>query len=162
MEIDSYRFLPKSFRSGFELPPTDEPPVWAPFAQRLAGATITLLSSAGLYDPSTQQAFDLDRERVEPTWGDPTHRMIDHRSGPLAMAHLHVNNTDIIADHDVALPRRSLDRLVSTGVVGAASARHVSVMGYQGDLGVWRAVTAPAIAAACGQMGSDGVVLAPV
>lgn len=162
MQVDSFRFLPRSFRAGYELAPTDEAPVFATFDRRLADATVTLLSSAGLYEPATQSSFDLDRERAEPRWGDPTYRMIDHAAAPLAMAHLHVNNTDILADHDVALPRRSLDRLVAAGRVGAASTAHVSVMGYQGDLEVWRAHTAPEIAARCREMGTDGVVLAPV
>ncbi|MCB0997188.1 MAG: hypothetical protein KDB21_18970 [Acidimicrobiales bacterium] len=162
MHVDSYRFLPRSFRSGYELPQTDEPPVWAPFLPRLADATITLLTSAGLYDSDTQPSFDLDRERSEPTWGDPTHRFIDHGRTNLAMAHLHVNNADILADHEVALPRRCLDRLVDAGVVGAASSQHVSVMGYQGDLTTWSEQTAPAITARCRAQGTDGIVLAPV
>lgn len=162
MHVDSFRFLPRSFRSGYDLPPTSEPPVWAPFTPRLADATITLLTSGGLYDPATQPSFDLDRERREPRWGDPTMRMIDHAVSPLAMAHLHVNPTDILADHDVALPRRALDRQVARGVVGAASVEHVSVMGYQGDLATWRDHTAPEIVRRCRDLGTDGIVLAPV
>ncbi len=120
------------------------------------------LSTAGLYDPASQESFDLDRERREPRWGDPTHRMIEHHGGPLAMAHLHVDNTDVVADPDIALPRRSLDRLVASGMVGAAAAQHASVMGYHGDLAVWRERTAPAIVARCRELDADGVVLAPV
>jgi hypothetical protein len=160
--VDSYRFLPRSFRAGYELPPTDDPPVWAPFEPRLAEATITLLTSAGLYAPSTQPTFDLDRERAEPTWGDPTHRVIECGHDALAMAHLHVNNDDILADHEVALPRRALDQMVGDGVVGRASDAHVSVMGYQGTLDAWRDETAPAIVDLCRAQGTHGMVLAPV
>jgi hypothetical protein len=160
--VDSYRFLPRSFRAGYELPPTADPPVWTPFEPRLADATITLLTSAGLYDAATQPSFDLDRERAEPTWGDPTHRVIERGHDRLAMAHLHVNNTDVLADHEVALPRQALDRQVAAGVVGRSSDSHVSVMGFQGSLDGWRESTAPAIVAHCREQGTDGVVLAPV
>ena len=43
MIVDSYRFLPRSFRAAYELAPTDEAPVWAPFEPRLADATISTL-----------------------------------------------------------------------------------------------------------------------
>jgi D-proline reductase (dithiol) PrdB len=162
MIVDSYRYLPRSFRSGYELPPTDEPPVWAEFAPRLAEATITLCSTAGLYVAGRQPSFDLDGERAEPTWGDPTYRAIPRDHPGLAMAHLHVNNTDVLADNDVALPLRRLDALVADGVVGASSAHHFSVMGYQGSLEVWRTSTAPAIIEHCRAQGTTGVVLAPV
>jgi hypothetical protein len=162
MIVDSFRFLPRSFRSGYELPPTTDPPVWSRFEPRLADATITLLSSAGLYIDATQASFDLDRERAEATWGDPTHRVIPHDHPPLAMAHLHVNNTDVLADNEVALPVRALDTLVRDGVVGASSADHFSVMGFQGDLTHWRTETGPAIVERCRAQGTSGVVLAPV
>jgi hypothetical protein len=162
MIVDSYRFLPRSFRAGYELAPTDEPEVWTPFEARLADATITLLSTAGLYIDGRQPAFDLDRERAEATWGDPTHRVIPRVHPPLAMAHLHVNNSDVVADNEVALPPRALDGLIADGVVGASRANHYSVMGFQGDLATWRTDTAPAIVAQCRADATNGVVLAPV
>jgi hypothetical protein len=162
MIVDSYRFLPRSFRAGYELAPTDEPEVWTPFEARLADATITLLSTAGLYIDGRQPAFDLDRERAEATWGDPTHRVIPRVHPPLAMAHLHVNNSDVVADNEVALPHRAHAGLIADGVVGASSANHYSVMGFQGDLATWRTDTAPAIVAQCRADATNGVVLAPV
>src|SRR5215831_18191549 len=112
--------------------PDETEPVWAPFSARLAEATIAIVSSAGLSIDGEQPRFDMDRERREPTWGDPTHRVIPHLcERPLAMDHLHVNNTDVLADRNVALPMDVLDELVREGHVGAAAPNHVSVMGYQ-------------------------------
>ena len=51
MQVDSFAFLPRSFRPMFEKPPRldgHDAPVWAPFEKRLAEAKIALLSSAGL------------------------------------------------------------------------------------------------------------------
>jgi len=166
--VDSYRFLPRSFLPLFEnAAPLDGEgdPVWAPFEARLADATIALLTSAGLSLAGEQEPFDMERERREPTWGDPTFRVLPHALGdrPLVMNHLHVNSADILADRNVALPVDILDGLVADGRVGVAAASHVSVMGYQeAGLRVWREETAPAIIELLRDEGVHGVVLAPV
>ena len=49
----------------------------------------------------------------------------------LMMSHLHVNDADVLADRNVALPIDRLDDLVVDGRVGRAAPSHVSVMGYQ-------------------------------
>jgi len=53
MVVDSYKFLPRSFRPLYEGRGPfsgEEGPVWAPFEKRLAGAPIALLTSAGPRD----------------------------------------------------------------------------------------------------------------
>lgn len=168
MLVDSYRFLPRSFLPLYEAASPlagEDHPVWAPFEPRLAEATIALLTSAGLSVHGEQEPFDLDGERQRPEWGDPTYRAIPHVLGgrSLAMSHLHVNNADILADHNVALPTEALDDLIAEGRVGGAATRHISVMGYQQrGLAAWREETAPAIVELLRSQGADGVVLAPV
>jgi len=164
--VDSYRFLPRSFRPFYEGRgpfPGEEEPVWAPFAKRLADSKIALLSSAGLYLESSQPAFDLDRERAEPDWGDPSWRAIPAvREGSLGVAHLHISDTDLLADPEIALPARLLSQLASEGVVGAAAENHVAVMGYQDRRLVdWRETTAPAIVSFLREQQVDGLLLAP-
>jgi D-proline reductase (dithiol) PrdB len=166
--VDSYRFLPRSFiplYSGAAPAPGDEEPVWAPFEKRLAEAQIALLTSAGLYLEGAQPPFDADRERAEPTWGDPTHRVLPHPLAPgaLGMMHLHINHEDPLADPEIALPVGGLAALVDEGRVGSMAPRHVSVMGYQeAGLEVWRRETAPAIVELLRDQGTDGLILAPV
>jgi Glycine/sarcosine/betaine reductase selenoprotein B (GRDB) len=166
--VDSFKFLPRSFLPLYEHVrplPDESDPVWAPFTRRLADASIALLTSAGLSLDGDQQPFDLDRERREPTWGDPSFRVLPHDLGDreLVMSHLHVNGSDVRADRNVALPVDVLDDLVAAGVVGRAAPSHISVMGYQeAGLAEWRAVTAPAIVEHLRAQGTDGVVLAPV
>ena len=168
MLVDSYRFLPRSFVPMYaDAQPIDgeDQPVWAEFTPRLADARIALITSAGLYLKDDQPSFDGERERNEPTWGDPTHRVLpsDVRSDVLGMMHLHVNNADVLADHNIALPTDVLAELADDDVIGGSTAHHVSVMGYQqSGLEVWRNETAPAIAALLREDGADGVVLAPV
>jgi len=167
MRVDSFAFLPRSFRPLFEKPPRlpgHEAPVWAPFEKRLAEAKVALLTSAGLYVKATQAPFDAERERREPSWGDPSWRAIPAgiATSELGMMHLHLNAADVLADHDIALPTTVLAELVRDGVVGASTSQHVSVMGFQqAGLETWRSDTAPAIAALLRKEGADGVVLAP-
>jgi len=166
--IDSFRFLPRSFAPLYDNPtplPGEEGDVWAPLAPRLAQARIALLTSAGLYLEGDQEPFDSERERREPTWGDPTHRVLPASVAGrgLGMSHLHVNPDDVLADPEIALPLEGLSALVAEGRVGAVAPSHYSVMGYQeAGLAGWREQTAPAIISALRDEAVDGMVLAPV
>jgi D-proline reductase (dithiol) PrdB len=165
--VDSYRFLPRSFIplfAGAGPAPGDDGPVWAPFEKRLAEAQIAVLTSAGLYLDG-QEPFDGEREKAEPTWGDPTHRVLpsSHDGAGLGMMHLHLNHEDVLADPEIALPLAGLAALAAEGRIGSVAPRHISVMGYQqAGLEVWRHETAPAIVELLRDQGTDGLILAPV
>ena len=165
--VDSYRFLPRSFRPLYEGRgpfPGEEGPVWAPFEKRLSESRLALLTSAGLYLKSSQQTFDVEREQVHEEWGDPTWRAIPSSAqrGDLAVAHLHINDEDLLADPEIALPMHLLEDLAREGVVGGSVADHVAVMGYQ-DRGLrdWRDTTAPEIVTHLRGQGADALLLAP-
>jgi hypothetical protein len=165
--VDSYRFLPRSFRPMYEGRgpfPGEEAPAWAPFEKRLAAARIALLTSAGLYVGSTQPSFDLEREQNHPEWGDPSWRSIpaDTDVADIGVAHLHINDEDIRADPEIALPARLLQQLATEGVVGSATTEHLSVMGYQDrSLEGWRNETLPQLVAMLRSRQADGLILAP-
>ena len=167
MQVDSYRFLPRSFRPLYEgrgAFPGEEHPVWAPFEKRLSASRIALLTSAGIYLKTSQPSFDLDGERERPEWGDPSWRVIPSNAKPedFAVAHLHINDEDLLADPEIALPMRGMDELAREGVVGAAVANHVAVMGYQDRrLEDWHGTTAGEIVANLREQGADGLILAP-
>ena len=167
MIVDSYRFLPRSFRPLYEGRGPfrgEEEPVWAAFEKRLSGARIALLTSAGLYQSGDQQPFDAERERAHPEWGDPSWRSIrsDRGAGDIGAMHLHINIADVVADPEIALPSRALTQLARDGVIGAAAERHYAVMGYQErSLAGWRERTAPEIVADLREQEADGLILAP-
>jgi D-proline reductase (dithiol) PrdB len=166
--VDSYRFLPRSFiplYRGATPAPGEDGPVWAPFEKRLGQARIALLTSAGLYLEGQQPPFDGEREKAQPTWGDPTHRVLPAtlEAADLGMMHLHLNHEDVLADPEIALPLGGLAALVAGGRVGSVAPHHVSVMGYQqAGLEVWRQETAPAIVELLRSQETDGLILAPV
>jgi D-proline reductase (dithiol) PrdB len=167
MKVDSYRFLPRSFRSFYEGRgpfPGEEEPVWAPYEKRLEQSRIALLTSAGLYLKETQPSFDVERERANPEWGDPTWRSIPATAGPgdLAAAHLHINDEDMLADPEIALPARLLEQLAAEHVIGSATSEHLSVMGYQErSLEGWRDKTVHEITSQLRDQEADGLILAP-
>ena len=165
--VDSYKFLPRSFRPLYEGRgpfPGEEGPVWAPFEKRLSESRIALLTSAGLYLKGSQASFDVEREKVHEEWGDPTWRAIPSSAGSedLAVAHLHINDEDLLADPEIALPMHLLADLAREGVVGGSVTDHVAVMGYQ-DRGLrdWRDTTAPEIVAHLRGQDADALLLAP-
>jgi len=165
MTVDSYAFLPRAFRPMYEAAPQfDHDPVWAPFDAPLSEARIGLLSSAGIFLAGEQEPFDVERERREPTWGDPTLRVIPNgvEQSQLDATHLHINTSDLLTDMNVALPIRRLNELADAGVIGSASPEHYSVMGFQeSGAEVWRTTTGPEIAARCHAADIDALILAP-
>ena len=167
MIVDSYRFLPRSFRPFYEGRGPfrgEEEPVWTPFTKRLHEARIALLTSAGVFMREGQQPFDLEREQSHPEWGDPSWRAIPARAGAkdIGVTHLHINTADIQSDPEVALPSHLLAQLAVEGVIGAAAETHFAVMGYQDrHLSDWREKTAPEIAAGLRDEQADGLILAP-
>jgi D-proline reductase (dithiol) PrdB len=165
--VDSYRFLPRSFRPFYEGRgpfPGEEGPVWTPFSRRLAESRIALLTSAGVYLKEDQTAFDLDGERQRPEWGDPSWRIIPASARPdeCGVAHLHINDEDLLADREIALPIGALRTLVEAKIVGSATDDHIAVMGYQDRrLEGWRDTTAPAIVDHLRGRQAEGLILAP-
>lgn len=165
MSVDSYAFLPRAFRTLFDAAPEfDHGPVWSAFDKPLEEAKIALLSSAGIYLPAEQEGFDVERERAEPTWGDPTLRTVRSSvsQAEIAATHLHIRTDDLVQDIDIALPINRLNELVAEGWVGAVPDEHFSVMGFQAEgAEVWRTVTGPDIAARCHAADIDALILAP-
>ncbi len=166
-EVDSWRFLPPRLarllqaRIEASTPVTSIP--FTPLSVPLARARIALVSTAGIScrpDPP----FDMDGERANPMWGDPSWRRIPAAAteADLEVNHLHIDTSYIHRDLDVALPLRRLAELVEDGQVGAVAPSHYSVMGYQLDQTVQLAESAPAIAAAMRAEQVHATLLAPV
>lgn len=166
-EVDSWRFLPprlaKLLRARIDASPvvTDIP--FAPLRTPLARARIALLSTAGISVPP-DPPFDMETERVNPLWGDPSWRAIPAatRKGGVEINHLHIDTGYALRDLNVALPLERLGELVAAGEVGAVAPTHYSLMGYQLDQSEQLATSAPAIAARMREEGVDGALLAPV
>lgn len=165
MTVDSYKYLPRSMRTTYEsVPVIDEPHAWAPLPKPLHQCTIALMTSAGIYLKDSQEPFDIERERREPTWGDPTYRVIPRtvRSEDVACSHLHISHDDLLEDVDVVLPIRAFTALEAEGRIGRLADEHYSFMGYQDRRLVdWRNVQGPELAARLKEHAVDVLLLAP-
>jgi D-proline reductase (dithiol) PrdB len=168
MPVDSFKYLPRLIATFYQMMDrTPELPVpWTPLARPLSECTLAWVTSAGLHHRS-DPPFDLDRERREPTWGDPGFRTlpIPLPSEDLRVSHLHINPDPILQDLNVVLPQDRMAELVESGRVGAFAPQAFSFMGYQGypaDTSGWESDSGPAVAARLQELGVDGVLLTPV
>jgi len=140
--IDSYKFLPRSMWEEFKaFPEQPGEMVVARPSVPLSQAKVALLTSGGIYLKDQQPPFDIERERREPLWGDPTYRVIPRgvEASQIGVAHLHLNSDDILADFNVALPLDVFAELEREGKIGSLAYNNYSFMGYQGpSSAAWR------------------------
>ncbi len=161
MPVDSFKFLPRSLAAFYQA--TDLQPQlpipWTPLERPLAECKFGLLTSGGLYVRGLEPPFDLEREKREPTWGDPTFRRltVNIRQEDVGVSHLHLNPRDILLDFNILLPIRRFQELVSEGRIGGLAQNAYSFMGFQGfpaDTQAWQETYGPQVAA---ELKADGV-----
>jgi D-proline reductase (dithiol) PrdB len=165
MAIDSYRyldFLTRQIIRAWVDRETPGPIPWTPLRKPLPECTVALVSTAGVVRKG-DRPFDQERERNDPWWGDPTHRVIPHgiTERDVELQHMHIDTRFGQEDLDVVLPARRLEELSKEGIVGRPAASHYSVMGYILRPEVLENETAPAIAAAMRREEVDAAVLVP-
>jgi D-proline reductase (dithiol) PrdB len=168
MTVDSFKFLPRLIATYYKMTEREPrlPIPWTPLERPIQDAKIGLVTSGGLYMADSQRSFDLQREREQPTWGDPTYRRIpadvDHQD--LAVSHLHLNTSDIEIDFNILLPIHRVQEMVNEGIVGGLSEQHFSFMGYQGyppTSEAWENIYGPEVAEAFINEGVHCVLLTP-
>jgi D-proline reductase (dithiol) PrdB len=134
--VDGFRFLPPKLSAWIRTHiPNEDYTGHIPF-QRLGvpleEARLSLVTTAGirmLADPP----FDMQREKAEPTWGDPTYREIhrDATEADIDVHHLHINTDYIRRDIDVMLPLRRMAELAQEGEIGELAPTSYSFYGFQ-------------------------------
>jgi len=135
---------------------------FTPLEKPVSECRIAAVTSAGI-SMKSDPPFDMEREKAEPDWGDPTHRVIPkHAIGSdISVNHLHINTSYISRDINVILPLQRLADLHAQGMIGAVADSHYSFYGFQ-----WKHETyldtgiAPMITQ-MKQEGVDAVVLTP-
>lgn len=168
MPVDSFKYLPRAIAAFYqmtELQP-ELPIPWTPLPHALAECKFSLVTSGGLYQRGVEPPFDLEREKQEPTWGDPTYRRLpaDIQQEEVGASHLHLNLRDVLEDFNILLPIRHFQALAKEGRIGGL-ARHVySFMGYQGfppDTHAWQETYGPQLAEELKTDGISCVLLVP-
>ena len=168
MTVDSFKFLPRILayyyqntakKSGETIP-------WTPLRKRLSDCKFGLVTSGGLYDRTKDIPFDIEKEKLEPTWGDPTYRKIskDISKDDVGISHLHINPAEIIKDFNIILPIHRFLDLEASDNIGSLSQFAYSFMGYQGfppDTTEWKVNYGPKVTKYFIAEGVDCLFLTP-
>jgi hypothetical protein len=141
LPVDSFKFLPRLIATFYQMIEKEPkyPVPWNPLPKELGGCRFGLITSGGLYQMGVEPPFDIEREKREPTWGDPSYRSIP---------------TDIRQDQV----------LVLEGRIGGLATFAYSFMGYQGfppDTLAWEETQGPQVAEKFIAEGVDCVFLTP-
>ena len=165
--VDGFRFMPPSLGAwiGRDIPaePFGDQIPWTPLQKPLSETTFALMTSAGI-SMKTDPPFDVEREKREPEWGDPTSRNIPAAAGPtdIDVNHLHINTSYIKQDINVILPLTRFQEFEKEGIIGRLAPTSYSYYGFQPsypkDL---LEETAPAVAAQMKAEGVEAVLLTP-
>lgn len=142
----------------------EEPTPWTPLAKPLSSCRVGLVTTAGVYVKGLEPPFDVEREKREPTWGDPSFRRIPTGTPQeqIGASHLHINTRDILLDINTVLPIQRLQDLAGQGLIGSVASTHYSFMGYQQRGSTeWQMRYAPEVASLFKKDEVDAVILAP-
>ena len=168
MPVDSFKFLPRLIATFYQM--TEREPAypipWTPLAKPLSECKFGLITSGGLYQKGVESPFNVEREKREPSWGDPTYRTIpvDIKQADVGVSHLHLNPVFPEEDVNVMLPLTRFQELAQAGEIGGLAVEAYSFMGFQGfppDASAWQKTYAPEVAAKFKAAGVDCILLTP-
>lgn len=168
MTVDSFKFLPRLIASFYQT--TDIQPAypipWTPLPHPLSECKFGLVTSAGLYHKGFEPPFDLQKEQNEPTWGDPSYRILPTNltQEEIGVSHLHVNTSGIETDVNIVLPIQRFQELVNSGIIGGLAQYAYSFMGFQGfppDASAWENEYGPQVAEKLKAEAVDCVFMTP-
>ena len=164
--VDGFLFLPPALRVWInkDIPQqafSGEIP-WTPLDKSIRETTFTLMTSAGI-SMKSDPPFDMDREKAEPTWGDPSYRQIPKTAteNDIEVNHLHVNTAYIKQDLNVMLPLARFRDFEQEGFIGKLAPTCYSYYGYQMDPTVLLTETMPQVAEKMRQESVEAVLLTP-
>ena len=168
MPVDSFQYLPRLISTFYQMTEREpEHPIpWTPLSRPISECKFSLVTSGGIYHKDIDPPFDLESERRQPTWGDPSYRAlpIDIAQTEIGISHLHLNTEDLFKDVNILLPIKRFQELVAQGRVGALAEHAYSFMGFQGyppNTAEWQTTYAPEVAEKMKTVGIDCVFLTP-
>jgi D-proline reductase (dithiol) PrdB len=165
--IDGFRFMPPSLGAwiGRDIPaePFSGQIPWTPLQKPVSETTFALMTSAGI-SMKTDPPFDVEREKREPEWGDPTSRNIAATAvaSDIDVNHLHINTDYIKQDINVILPLTRFQEFEKEGIIGGLAPTHYSYYGFQPPYPRQLIEeTAPAVASRMQAEGVEAVLMTP-
>lgn len=165
-QVDGFRFMPPSLGAwiGKDIPdqPYSGAIPWTPLKKPLKETTFTLVTTAGI-SMKSDPPFDLEREKREPAWGDPSFRKIPRTAteSDIEISHLHINTGYIKADINVMLPLARFAEFEKEGIIGSLAPTCYSFYGFQMDATALLSESAPQMADLMRQEDVEAVLLTP-
>ncbi len=164
--VDGFRFLPPLLRAwlGKDIP--EEPfkgfIPWTPLPRPVKELAFSLMTSAGI-SLKTDPPFDMEREKREAIWGDPSHREIPRTAteNDIAVDHLHINTEYIKKDMNVTFPLRRFEEFEREGIIGRFVPTSYSFYGFQRDPKFLLEKTMPKVLSKMMEEGAEAVLLTP-
>jgi D-proline reductase (dithiol) PrdB len=164
--VDGFHFMPPSLRAWLtkdipEKPFSGSIP-WTPLGKPLSQAIFSLVTSAGI-SMKRDPPFDVEREKREPTWGDPSSREIPRNAlqSDIDVNHLHINTDYIKQDMNVILPLARFREFEEEGIIGGLAPTCYSFYGFQLDPKELLEKTLPGIASRMRKEQVDAVLITP-
>jgi D-proline reductase (dithiol) PrdB len=147
-------FIPKEEFSGY-VP-------WTPLSKPLKETTMALITSAGI-SLKHDRPFDMEREKREASWGDPTSRELPRGTTEkdIQIHHLHINPKPIFQDINVILPLGRMAEFEKEGVIGRLAPTAYSFYGFQWESREFLSQGIEPISKKMRQEGVDAVLLTP-
>jgi len=164
--VNGFQFMPPSLGAwiGKDIPtePFSGDIPWTPLKKPLRETTFTLMTSAGI-SMTTDPPFDVEREKQEPAWGDPSSRQIPATAGQkdIAVNHLHINTDYIKEDINVILPLKRFKEFEKEGIIGRLTPHSYSFYGFQPDPSELLTQTMPKVADQMQAENVEAVLLTP-
>lgn len=164
--VDGFHFVPPGLRALFlkDIPqaPFQGTIPWTPMGKPLRETTFSLMTAAGM-SMKTDPPFDVEREKREPFWGDPTCREIPRHAteADIDVNHLHINTNYIKEDMNVMLPLRRFEEFEEEGIIGRLAPTCYSYYGFQHDPTELLKKAMPEVASRMKEEGVEAVLLTP-
>jgi len=164
--VNGFQFMPPSLGAwiGKDIPaePFSGDIPWTPLKKPIRQTTFTLMTSAGI-SMTTDRPFDVEREKQEPAWGDPSSRQIPATAGQkdIAVNHLHINTDYIKEDINVILPLKRFKEFEKEGIIGRLTPNSYSYYGFQPDPSELLTQTMPKVADQMQAENVEAVLLTP-
>jgi D-proline reductase (dithiol) PrdB len=111
----------------------------------------------------TDPPFDMEREKREATWGDPSYRAISRETEEkdIQVHHLHINTSYLLQDMNVLLPLRRMAELEKEGIIGRLAPTSYSFYGFQWQGTNFLEEAIGPISERMGREGVEAVLLTP-
>ena len=164
--VNGFLFMPPALSAwiGKDIPdqPFSGEIPWTPLNKPINEANFALITTAGI-SMKSDPPFNMEREKTEPAWGDPSYREIPRTATEkdIEVSHLHINTNHIKQDLNVILPLDRFKEFEQEGIIGNLAPTSYSYYGFQLNPTALLDETMPKVAERLREENVEAVFLTP-